>query len=229
MEEGQLVAGVLQLPEGVGGDDGGGAAVDDVVVDDLLDQTAHDRVEAVEGLVEEQVVGHGGQGQDGGGLTAHTLGEGVQIGLGIQPEGLGEIVEALTAEPLVQGVVVGRHLLHVGLGEEVEVVGDVEDLVLGGGILPDGEAVHLDTAAVGAVDTREQAEEGGLTRAVGANQAVDAGAGNGTGQVVQRDMGLGLTCGAEDFGDVLGLDHEVFPPSWVLGAAGGLFPFPARA
>ena len=75
MEQGQLIAGVLQLPQRVGGKDGGGLPIRHVLADKPLDQMTHHRIETVEGFIQEQVVGPTGYGQNGGSLPPHAFGE----------------------------------------------------------------------------------------------------------------------------------------------------------
>ena len=69
----QLVTGVLQLPQGVGGDDGGRMAIEHILHDQLFDERAHDGVESVKGLVEENVFRAGGKREDDGCLPPHAL------------------------------------------------------------------------------------------------------------------------------------------------------------
>ena len=112
MEQRELVAGVFEIPQRVAGNYGSCISRLHIAVQNALDQIAHDRIQAVERFVEQNVIRHGGQRKDDGGLTTHPLGERRQICLRVQAEKRGQLAVSFVGKRRVVRPVQRGHAVH---------------------------------------------------------------------------------------------------------------------
>ena len=73
VQQTDLVAQILQLPQVVGGNQDGDASFDDIVRNQLAYSDADDRVKPVECFIQQQIFGHTAHAEDDGDLAAHPL------------------------------------------------------------------------------------------------------------------------------------------------------------
>ena len=202
VQDAHVVADVLQLPEVVAGDQDGGAPLADIPHDERPDLAAHDGVQAVHGLIEDEAVRHGGEGEPEGRLLLHALTEAADGPLLVQAEDVPELLPALHGEPGVEAPVETGHIPDGGGAEVVPIVRDGGDPGFQGGVLPDGLAVDGDGAGIRAVDARQVADEGGFAGPVGAHETVDTALGHRQGGVGQGGEAV------KGLGEILHLDHR---------------------
>ena len=177
------------------------------------DLPPHHRVETVHRLIQNQRSGAGADGQVERRLLLHSLGKPADGRPPGKLEHVVQLVEKLIVKGGVNAPVELSHILQRRGGVVENLVGDIADGRLHGGIFIDRLTVHGDTAAVRAVDAGEVPDGGGLARAVGADKAVDPPARDGQGQVVQRlkiAEGLGHIL---HFKHVYGLPSRFWPPA----------------
>ena len=209
VHDAHVVTDVFQLSQVVGRDQDGGATLGNIGEDQAPDLAAHDGVQTVHGLVQDQHIGAAADGQVESRLLLHTLGEPADLALPGQVEDFVEPLVQVLIEIGVNTLIILVHLLHGGGGEVEDLVGDGGDALLQDGIFVNGLAFHGDLAAVGAVDAGQVADGGGLACAVGAHETVDGALGDGHGQIVQ---GLEI---AEGLGDVFHFKHVQIPSFWM--------------
>ena len=201
MQEGQLVAGLLQLSEGMRSDDGCRASVGHVLAEQAFDQAPHDRVEAVEGLIEEVIIRLGGKREKDGRLPSHALGETAdRTGL-VQLEAFREKMKAFPIKTRIEALVELRHAPEVRTGEEIQFIRYKDHARLRCGIVIHFLSVNADRTAVRLIDTGEQPKKRRLPRTVGAHHPVNASAFDMAGHVMERDAVF------KSLGDVLCPDH----------------------
>ena len=191
MEEGDIVAQLLQVAKDVGGDEDGVVLLPGELVEDLQHLIPDDGVQTGGGLVQHQQPGAVAQGHGNGQLHLHAPGE-VLEGLLLRQAEAGEIGLVLLAVPPAVGL--GHDASHLkgvqALGEIGLVQHHADVLFHGekfrrGGIRPQDSA----PAAVRPQGPHQQADGGGLAGAVLAHQAADGAAGHGEGQVLQGKAG----------------------------------------
>ena len=84
MQQSHMVANVFQFPQIMGSNNGRQVAFFHISCKNTLYSLAHNRIQAVKGLVAEQVIGIGAYSADNGNLLFHALGKGVDFPLLIQ-------------------------------------------------------------------------------------------------------------------------------------------------
>ena len=193
VQDAHVVAHVLQLPQIVGREQDRGAPLGHVLHQDAPDLPAHHRVQAVHRLVQDQHPGLDGDGQQEGRLLLHALGVAPQLHPVVQAEGRQQPAVALVREVGIDAAVKPAHLLEARGGEVEDVVRDERDPGFDVGILIDRLAVHRDRPVIRAENAGDVPDQGGLSRPVGPDQAVDRPVRHGQGQIVQGpDLPEGL-------------------------------------
>ena len=135
------------------------------------------RVEAGGGLVEQDELGVGDDGLGQLGPLAHAGGEAAhrpEAGL-VQPDQVEHLRRPLAGGPHRQPAELAEGGHHVGRGlveGQAVVLGHVADAAADAdGVVGHGDAADLDRPRVGPAEAEEEAEEGGLARPVGPDQA----------------------------------------------------------
>jgi hypothetical protein len=202
VDEADVVAHLFDLIHAVGGEEDGfalGAEVDEGV----LQEGGVDGIEAGEGLVHDDEVGLVEEGGDELDLLLHALGE----VFGALVDGLSDL-EAVA--PDVGALAGGGGVEAVKLAEEDELVHDLHLLVKAAlfgevadaleAVAAKGLAEELDGAGVRHGDADHHADGGGLTGAVGAEEAEHGSGLDGEAHVVDGDFSV------VDLADVMQLD-----------------------
>ena len=172
--------GLIELGQVVAGDEDGGAALAGQLAQESTHLDDADRVEAVDRLVEDQQLGTGDEGDGDAQALTHAQGElphplAARVGQADEPEQL--VLQRRrrdAADDAVQvEIVTGAHaqLQAGGLDEAAQ----APQVVLGrAAAVARGVAEELDLAVGGRHQAADHAHEGGLARAVAADEAVDA-------------------------------------------------------
>lgn len=194
----------------------GGLVLEHILGNQVFDEVAHDRIQAVEGLVEENVLGPGGNRENGRRLPAHPLGKGVQGLPGIQPERRGQAAVPLPVEAGINRGVQPRHPVHTGARQEIELIGHIGHLVFHGRVVEHRRPVDADGSGIRLIHPSDQTQKGRFARAVGPDHPIDTALGDGTGDAAEGDE---IT---EGFGEVFRLNHDSSHSS-LVAAGKGLF------
>ena len=83
-----MIADVFQLPQIVGCNDGGQLPFFHVIRKNALDRLAHNRVQAIKGLIAEQILCPRADTAQDGNLLFHALGKGVDLAVFLKSEAL---------------------------------------------------------------------------------------------------------------------------------------------
>ena len=181
-----MVAYVLQLPQVVGGDQHRRPLLRHVLQQNAPDLTAHHRVQAVHRLVQDHQFRLQAHGQPEGRLFLLPLAELAHQFFGIQFKSRAQGLKALCGEIGVHVPIESHHVQDRGLAVIKDLVGDIGDAALDGGVFKDLLAADADLPRILPVDAGQVADQGGLARAVGAHQAVDRALWRVQIQAVQR-------------------------------------------
>ena len=131
LHDAHMVADILQLTQVVGGDEHRGFPLGDLGEDEAPHLAAHDRVEAVHRLVQNEHIRAGADAQLKGCLLLHALGKAADLPVFGQLEGFVQAVEQGIIEVGVDAPVEFAHILRGGGGVVEDVVGDGGDARLG--------------------------------------------------------------------------------------------------
>ena len=186
VEEGDIVAQLLQVAQNVGGDQDGVVLLPGELVEDLQHLVPDDGVQAGSGLVQHQQPGAVAQGHGDGQLHLHATGE-VLEGLFLRQAEAGEVILVLLSVPTAVGL--GHdasHLKGIQALWEIGLVQHHADVLFQGEKLRRGGIRPQDGAgaAVRPQGPHQQADGGGLAGAILSHQTADGAAGHGEGQVL---------------------------------------------
>ena len=168
-----MVAHVLQLPQVVRGDQHRRPLLRHVLQQNAPDLTAHHRVQAVHRLVQDHQFRLQAHGQPEGRLFLLSLAELTHQLLRVQREGLAQGLKTLHREVRVHVPIESHHIPDRSLAVIKDLIGDIGDAALDGGVFIDLLAADADLTRVLPVNAGQVADQGGLARAVGPHQAVD--------------------------------------------------------
>ena len=201
VHDADVIANVLQLAQVVRRDEHRCLMRGDVLQDDAPDLAAHHGVEAVDRLVENQIVGLRADGQPEGGLLLHALGKAAQRPLLVELEDFMQLPVAAHVEAGIELSHQFRHLADRVARVGGEIVRDEGHPPLDRRVFPNRESADRNRAGIRTVDARNAAKHRGFARAVRPHKAVDRAVRHGEAQIVQRAEAV------ERFGDILYLDH----------------------
>ena len=208
VEEGDVVADLLQVADDVGGQDHRVVGLAGEVVEHVQHLVPDHGVQAAGGLVQQQQFGPVGEGCGDGQLHLHPPGELLELLV----LGQGEPGQVLLIEPLVPpGVGEGHELARLPGGDDLRQAGLVQhhpDVLLGLEKLR-ALVVHPqqgDLPLVPGNGVHEEFQGGGLARPVFPHQPQDAPGGEGKGEVIQGEPPV-------SFGEVAAFDgvHRASP------------------
>ncbi len=162
----------LQLPQVVGGDEHRRAVFGDVLHDERPDLAAHDGVKPVQRLIQDEQLRPYGDCQPEGRLLEHAARKTAHGLLEVQVKDLAQLLEAPRVEVRVDPAVELHHVQDGGLREVKDLVRYAEDPAFHAGVLIDGLPVAEDLAGVLAQHAGQVLHGGGLSGAVGTDEAV---------------------------------------------------------
>ena len=208
----------LDLVEDVAGEQHGDAVLPPLA-HALLEGLLHQRVEPGRGLVEDEQVRLRGQRGDEGDLLAVALGVVPDPLRRIELEAFDQLLPALLVDAAVRRADHVEALAAGQAGPQRDIAGDVGQApVQPRGLAPRVGAEQFDVTAGGPDQPEQDADGGGLARAVGAEEAMDLARTHREVEAVEgADLpeGLGEVLDADDGG---GVTHEGSSPGAVTNA-----------
>ena len=168
-----MIADILQLAEVMRGDHRRHAAVYELLRDQRLRGLTHDRVEAVEGLVEQKVLRAGSDPAKERDLLFHSLGEGLDPAVLIEAEIMEKLLRRRPVKGRIESGVYVDHFRRRRVGVEELLVRNVEELFFRFHVLVDRHAVDGERSVILPVDPRQDPKERRLAGAVRADEPED--------------------------------------------------------
>jgi hypothetical protein len=167
------VAQRFDLGEDMAGEQDRAAATPLLLGDNPAEDLLHERVQTRGRLVEQQELDVRGQRRDEGDLLPVALGVGVALLPRVEVETLQQLRAAPRVEPAAQPSQQVDHLAAGQAGPQRDIAGHVgQPAVQRGGVRPGIAAQQPGDAPIGAQQAEEDPDRGGLSRAVGTEEAM---------------------------------------------------------